>query len=189
MNHLKKRQLTAAVVSAAVTLVFGVLLTVNPDILNTICLYAGIAACILAAGLVITYFVKQKTAPALIGYGATAAVVGILLIIVPGLLRFLIPVLFGLWILFHSAMGMFRNFSLRQLHSSWWIGFLLCAVGAVIGVFVITRPVSTMQTTFRIIGISLIVFSILRLISAFMGRHYYTDASNTDFVETTVSKE
>ena len=170
------------------TLIFGVILTCWPDILIKICIIAGIVLC---AAAVVLFLMHRKSEKPLLYYAGVSLVAGILLCIVPTLLKFLIPVLFGGWILISSCSGMYRNFSFRSVHSKWWAGFILCAVGAIIGIFVLTRPMQMMETTIRLIGISLIVFSALRLVSAFLGREGYRAAeaeAEGQIVETTMKE-
>lgn len=189
MKISTKNQFAASLLTAIGTLALGILFTAKPNILSTICLYAGIIACIAAAGLVIAYFVKKRENSGLMVYGIIAAVVGILLIILPGLLKFLIPIFFGAWILVNSASGMYRNFSFRHDHHFWWIGFILCTIGAVIGAYVITRPMEIMDTTVRLIGIALIIFAVLRIVSVFMARHYFTPPTTGNVIDVTLNKD
>ena len=189
MNQPTKNQFLASCLSYAVTLALGILFTAKPDILVTICLYAGIALLVIAAGLVIAYFVKKREIAVLMVYGIMAAIAGVLLIILPGLLKFLIPIFFGAWILLSSASGMYRNFTFRSDHHFWWIGLILSTLGAGLGIYIITRPMTVMDSTIRLIGIALIVFAVLRLVSLFMARHYFTAPSTGDVIDVTPHKD
>ena len=117
------------------------------------------------------------------------SVAGVLLIILPGLLKFLIPIFFGAWILLSSVSGMYRNFTFRSDHHFWWIGLILSTLGAGLGIYIITRPMTVMDSTIRLIGIALIVFAVLRLVSLFMARHYFTAPSTGDVIDVTPHKD
>lgn len=189
MNQATKSNFFAALASAGVTLLIGILFTAKPDILSIICHYAGIVLCAAAAVMIVIYFVKRRPSGGFLVYGILAAVAGILLLILPGMLRFLIPVFFGLWILMSSGSGMYRNFCFRHEHKFWWIGFLLCTVGAVLGVYILTRPTNAMDATVRIIGIVLIVLAVLRSVSILMARRHFAKPSTGDVIDITPNKE
>lgn len=189
MNAPTRNQFWATLLSAIATLALGILFTANPIILTDICRYAGIALCVIAAVLAILYFVRKREISILLIYGIIALVAGILLIILPGVLAFLIPVFFGAWLLISSVSGMVRNFSFRHEHKYWWVGLILCTLGAALGAYVITRPMQTMETTVRIIGIGMIIVAVLRVISAFMARHYYAAPTNGDVIDVTPNKD
>ena len=170
------------------TLVIGIVLTAWPDILSKICVIFGIVLCI---GAVVLFLMHRRSEKPLLYYAVIALVGGILLCIVPTLLKFLIPIFFGGWILISSCSGAYRNYSFRHVHSKWWVGLVLCIIGILIGIFVVTRPMQVMDTTIRLIGIAMIVFSALRLVSAFLGREGYRVAeaeSEGRVYETTIEE-
>lgn len=169
---LNQSHLLSTAVSAAVTLLIGILFTAKPLILEKICMIAGGTLCVLGAVLMVLYFIKRQSAH--LAYGIVCLVPGILLCIIPGLLKFLIPILFGLWILTSAGSGLFRNLSYRNSYPHWWVGVILNAICAAIGIFVITRPVEAVEATVRLIGISMIIHAALRLVAVFMGRKCYT---------------
>lgn len=189
MNSPTKNQFWATLLASVATLALGILFTVNPVILTDICRYAGIGLCVIAAFLVIFYFVKKREVSILLIYGIIALIAGILLIILPGLLAFLIPVFFGAWLLISSVSGMIRNFSFRHDHKYWWVGLILCTLGAGLGAYVITRPMQTMETTVRIIGIVMMIVAVLRFVSAFMARNHYQAPANGDVIDITPNKD
>ena len=189
MTNTKKHSLFSALAAAIATLIVGILFTVKPDILGTICLFAGIALCAAAVLFLIVYFVKGRENSRFVGYAAVSAAVGILLMILPGLLGFLIPLFFGIWLILNSASGIFRNFIMRHDMPLWWIGFLLNILGCVIGVYVVTRPTNVMESTVRIIGIAMIIGAVIQVISALMGRQYYTAPPTGDIIDTTLNKD
>ncbi len=182
---LSKQHLLYTTISAVITVAFGILLAAKPWILEKICTWAGGVFCLAGVVLCILYFVRKQQNSAHLTYGLISLVIGILLCIVPSVLKFLVPVLFGLWILISAGSGILRNIANRRVHSLWWVGLLLSIIGAAIGVYTITRPVYALQTTIKIIGIALILQGVLRLVSAFMGRKVYISETE-DVIETTI---
>lgn len=184
---MTKQHFLYTLIAAAVTVAFGVLLLCVPDILTRICLYTGILFCVVGAALIAFYFIKKRQNPTHLLYGIVSIVLGILLCIIPSLLSFLVPILFGLWILASAGSGIYKNVMNRQAHSLWWVGLILCIIGIGIGVFIITRPVDVMQTTVKLIGIAMAIHGILRGVSAVMGRKAYSEEPG-DVIETSIKE-
>jgi uncharacterized membrane protein HdeD (DUF308 family) len=188
-NSTSRQSFYAACISAALTLAIGITLTAAPSILVTVCRAAGGLLCAAGLVLIVLYFIKQRSNPPFLYYGLMAAGVGTLLVLLPGLLNFLIPVLFGLWVLINSLIGILRNIGFRGEHRFWWLGAAFNTVGAALGVYIITRPMAVMETTVRLIGIALIAFAVLRAVSVIMARHYFADRPTGDVIDVTLKKD
>lgn len=158
-------------------LISGILFTVKPDILELLCIIIGAILGLVGIGILIYYFVKRPDVHVICVYSILFVIAGILFGIVPTLLKFLIPIFFGAWLLTSSAAGMYNNFMARRCNPLWWVGLLLCTVGAGIGIYVITRPITIMETTVRLIGIAMIVHAVLRLVSIICNRKYQKEAA------------
>ena len=162
------------------TLISGILFTAKPDILELICIIIGTLLALGGVGILIYYLVKGRKTHIICVYSIVFMVAGALFGIVPTLLKFLIPIFFGAWLLTSSAAGMYNNFMLRRVNPLWWIGLLLCTAGAAIGVYVITRPVTIIETTIRLIGIAMIIHSALRLASIICSHKFQREAEQTE---------
>ncbi|MBR0485836.1 MAG: DUF308 domain-containing protein [Oscillospiraceae bacterium] len=170
-----------------ITLIAGIILTAKPDFLTSACKALGGLCCTAGGILLLLCLFPKLRFQQNISYGILFLVAGILLEVVPSLLKFLIPVLFGFWILSSSVSGMYRNFSFRQEVSGWRTGFVLCALSALLGIYVMTRPMSVMNDTVRIIGIGFLIHAVIRLISSFLGRKGYQTADDA-YVDTTIQE-
>jgi len=170
-----------------ITLSAGIVFTAKPDIITATCRLIGIVCCIAGGILLLLCLFPKLRSSQNIFYGSVFLVIGLLLLIVPVLLKFLIPILFGAWILSSSLSGMYRNFLFRHDVKRWWIGFALCAVSALLAVFVMTRPTEVMDDTVRIIGIGFILHAVVRLVSSLLGMDGYK-AANENYVSTTIQE-
>ncbi len=171
-----------------ITLAAGIIFTAKPDIITTTCKLIGGVCC--GAGallLLLCLFPKFRSSQNII-YGTAFLLIGVLLEIVPVLLKVLIPILFGGWILVSSASGMYRNFTFRKDVPKWWIGFSLCAVSALLAIFVMTRPIAVMNDTVRIIGIGFTLHAVIRLVSSLLGMEGYK-AADANVIDTTVQEK
>ncbi len=155
-----------------IALTVGIVLTAKPDILELLCVVIGSLLAITGVGMLLYFLIKKPQNHVICVYAVLFMGGGALLGIVPTLLKFLIPIFFGAWLLTSSAAGMYNNYMLRHVHPFWWLGLLLCTAGAAIGVYVITRPAAIMESTVRLIGIAMIVHSVLRLLSLLFGGKY-----------------
>ncbi|MDE5768136.1 MAG: DUF308 domain-containing protein [Oscillospiraceae bacterium] len=169
------------------TMLVGIVLTAKPDILTSTCKVFGGIMTLLGIILLALYFIPKKRSSEMRSYGITFLIAGILLAIIPSLLKFLIPILFGGWILLSSLSGIYRNFAFRENVPHWWIGFLLCLASTILGIYLLTRPIIVMNQTVRLIGIIFIIHSVLRIISTILGRNGYKSAEQ-DFVDTTIQE-
>jgi len=172
---------------SVLTLAAGIVLTAKPDIITTICKWIGIICCTAGVLLLLLCLIPKLRSYQNIIYGLIFLLIGILVIIIPIFLKILIPILFGGWILASSASGMYRNFIFRHDVPKWWIGFALCAVSALLSVFVMTRPIAVMEDTVRIIGIGFILHAVIRLVSSLLGMNGYKAAAE-NIIETTIQE-
>ena len=186
---LTKTQLRNTVISMIATIALGIFLAAKPDILAKICVVAGIVVAVAGVFLIAAYFLGKRENGSQMVYGILLLLGGVLLSIIPSALDFLVPMLFGFWVLFSGITGAYRNIRLRQVHHFWWIGLLICLAIAGLGIFLMTRTFHFVETTTKLIGIALIIHGVLRLVPAIMARHYYADPPQGDVIDvTTVEK-
>lgn len=176
IKRFELKNLLNADLLTILTLISGILFTAKPDILELICIIIGMILALAGIGILIYYLAKGRKTHIVCVYSIIFMIAGALFGIVPTLLKFLIPIFFGAWLLTSSAAGIYNNCMMRRINPLWWIGLLLCTAGGAIGVYVITRPVTVMETTIRLIGIAMIVHSALRLVSIIFGHKYQKEA-------------
>lgn len=178
-----------------IALLAGICFAANPGILEVLCVTAGIML-VLSGVAMLLYRIFGKQKSSLISvYSLIFLVLGIAFGIVPTMLKFLIPIFFGAWLLTSSASGMYHNYMLRHVHPLWWLGLTLCTIGSLIGLYVITRPAQIMESTVRLIGFALLAHSVLRLTSILFSARYQKEldmqqnAENSDPPEYTVDED
>ncbi len=147
------------------TLILGIIFAANPGIIEKTCIIAGCCMAVIGVILLIVYFVQGKSQTPLIVTSILLMIGGIFLGIVTTLLKTLIPIFFGIWLIINSIDQMVQCYELRKYAKRWWIGFLIAALSAFVGVYVIAQPVKIIEYTIRLIGIAMIIHSILQLIS------------------------
>lgn len=178
-----------------IALLAGICFAANPGILEVLCVTVGIMLVLSGVAMLLYRIFGKQKSPLISVYSLIFLVLGIAFGIVPTMLKFLIPIFFGAWLLTSSASGMYHNYMLRHVHPLWWLGLTLCTIGSLIGLYVITRPAQIMESTVRLIGFALIAHSVLRLTSILFSARYQKEldmqqnAENSDPPEYTVDED
>ena len=149
----------------------GVFLLAKPGIaLNIVCYALGGVVLACAAVQLIRYFVTERgvfQSQLTLISGLVCLGLGAFLIIRSDIVVSILPIVFGLFVIF-DALGRVQNaLDLRRCGYDSWKGFLLLPVlSVVLGVILIANPFGAMETLVMAIGVILIVEGALNLLSA-----------------------
>ncbi len=149
------------VVSAVLCIVFGLTLAIWPDISSrVVCIGVGIVLLLSGASSLITYFAEKDRG--LISQinllvGIVLAVLGGWIILNPGILIMIIPVVIGVIVVVHGVHNLIQALELfKGEYSKWWVALLLGAVTVGLGILLICNPFEAVNTAIMLIGIFLI---------------------------------
>lgn len=149
------------VVSAVLCIVFGLTLAIWPDISSrVVCIGVGIVLLLSGASSLITYFAEKDRG--LISQinllvGIILAVLGGWIILNPGILIMIIPVVIGVIVVVHGVHNLIQALELfKGEYSKWWVALLLGAVTVGLGILLICNPFEAVNTAIMLIGIFLI---------------------------------
>ncbi len=149
------------ILSAVFCIIFGVTLTVWPDVSSQI-VCMGLGAVLALSGIVnlITFFVQRDgslLSQINLLAGIILTVLGGWIILNPGVLMKIIPVVIGVVVAVHGAHNLLQALELfRNRYSKWWVALLLGAVTVALGVLLIFNPFEAVNTAVMLIGIFLI---------------------------------
>ncbi len=152
-------------------LALGVFLLMMPGMaLNVVCYALGAVVLVCAAVQLISYFTMErsifKSQLTLIS-GLICLALGLFLIVRSDIVIRILPIVFGLFVIFDSLGRIQNALELRRCNYSSWKGLLLlAALSVVLGVVMIINPFATMETLVMAIGVILVVEGALNLISA-----------------------
>ena len=154
------------VLMSALYLGLGVFLLMKPTTaLNIVCYALGAVVLACAAVQLIRYFVFQSQLTLISGIICLA--LGAFLILRSDIVVSILPIVFGLFVIFDSISRVQNALDLRRCGYSSWKSFLLLPVlSVVLGVIMILNPVGTLETLVMAIGIILIVEGSINLLSA-----------------------
>ncbi len=169
-----------------ISLLLGIVFTVNPGIVGKACVAIGSGLVICGAITLVVYFLKAERSTHLLVTSIVLMVTGIFLGIVTTLLKVLIPIFFGMWLIITSLDNLAQSWAAKKTSEHWWIGFLMGLACCGLGIFVITQPVKALTYTIRLIGIAMIIHAALQLLSIPFERRPEEPKKDDDFIETTI---
>ena len=152
-------------------LALGIFLLMVPGTaLNIVCYALGGVVLACAAVQLIRYFAVERgvfQSQLTLISGLVCLGLGAFLIIRSDLVVRILPIVFGLFVIFDSLGRIQNALELRRCKYSSWKGFLLLAVlSIVLGIVMILDPFGTMETLVMAIGVILIIEGALNLLSA-----------------------
>ena len=149
----------------------GVFLVMKPGTaLNIVCYALGGVVLACAAVQLVRYFAVERgvfQSQLTLISGLVCLGLGAFLIIRSDIVVRILPIVFGLFVVFDSLGRIQNALELRKCQYPSWKGFLLLAVlSIVLGIVMILDPFGTMETLVMAIGIILIVEGSINLLSA-----------------------
>ncbi len=152
-------------------LALGIFLLMVPGTaLNVVCYALGAVVLACAVVQLVRYFAVERgifQSQLTLISGLVCLGLGAFLIIRSDIVVRILPIVFGLFVIFDSLGRIQNALELRRCNYDSWKGFLLLAVlSIVLGVVMILNPFGTMETLVMAIGVILIIEGALNLLSA-----------------------
>ena len=159
------------VLMSALYLGLGVFLLMKPTTaLNIVCYALGAVVLACAAVQLIRYFVVERgvfQSQLTLISGLVCLALGAFLIIRSDVVVRVLPIVFGLFVIFDSLGRIQNALELRRCeYSSWKVFLLLAVLSVVLGIVMVVDPFGTMETLVMAIGLILILEGALNLLSA-----------------------
>ena len=159
------------ILMSALYLGLGIFLLLVPGTaLNVVCYALGAVVLACAVVQLVRYFAVERgvfQSQLTLISGLVCLGLGAFLIIRSDIVVRLLPIVFGLFVIFDSLGRIQNALELRRCQYSSWKGFLLLALlSIVLGVVMIVDPFGAMETLVMAIGIILILEGTLNLLSA-----------------------
>ena len=159
------------ILMSALYLGLGIFLLLVPGTaLNVVCYALGAVVLVCAVVQLVRYFSVERgvfQSQLTLISGLVCLGLGAFLIIRSDIVVRILPIVFGLFVIFDSLGRIQNALELRRCQYSSWKGFLLLALlSIVLGVVMIVDPFGAMETLVMAIGIILILEGTLNLLSA-----------------------
>ncbi len=147
--------------SAVLCIVLGIILVVYPNTsLTIVCRAVGVIVLITGLGMIISYLrseTKGVLAKTGLVFGSILAIVGGFIILRPLGIISIIPIVFGILLIYHGLANMNQALELRQYKDNrWWLPVAIAASTIVLGIVIMNNPFGTIGVLMRIIGACLI---------------------------------
>lgn len=181
-------------------IILGLVLLVWPDRFLTWGCYA-LGAVVLLYGMsrIISYMANKDLVSYLnadLVVGIIVVAIGLFLLIRPGIFISVLPIVFGLFIIFNGIVKLQSAFDLKRLdYERWWSIFIMAGLSVLLGLFIIWNPFETAALTARIIGVVLIIEGIASMGTTIFSWHVVKrltrlmEQSNNETVEGSVTEE
>ena len=159
------------IVMSVLYLALGIFLLMVPGTaLNVVCYALGGVVLLGAVIQLVRYFLVERgifQSQLTLISGLVCLALGGFLILRSDIVVRILPIVFGLFVIFDSLGRVQSALELRRCGYGSWKGFLLLALlSVVLGVVMIVDPFGTMETLVMAIGVILIIESALNLLSA-----------------------
>lgn len=175
LKELKKISIATMVVALAAGLLFIIF---PAQCIKYISLVLGIALVAFGIAGIINYY-RDKATPFILVLSIIVLITGVIVCVKYKAIISIIVVLFGIFIL---AMGLVNIATgikaLTTFHPSGWLTISLSVVTCVFGIIAITKSSQLTEAIVRFIGVSLIVYVVLDLVSYFQVRTLVKDVND-----------
>ncbi len=185
MIKVFNRSITTTIIIDAIFIIAGVILVLNPA--NALIIFSYVVSgFIIATGLMSFYsYHRAKKAGMQPGfgivYGILSILIGIILILLPELLSSILPVVLGVIITISGAFKIQFALALRQYNQKAWVSSLIMAILMMVaGLFLIFNPFTTASLLTLAIGIIILVFSVLDLITTVIYKFFTKENARKD---------
>lgn len=147
--------------SAVLCIILGIVLAVYPDTsLTLVCRAVGVIVLITGIG----FLVSHIRGGIFSWFYKLDLILGILFIILGGYILLsplgllsIIPIVFGVLLIYHGISDLGQALELRKYEADrWWISIIIAVVTIALGILVMKNPFQTIDMLMRIIGICLI---------------------------------
>lgn len=173
MNSIINKLFKSSIISSIALIAFGLLLILQSEV-TIITISYIIGGLLVALGVIagISFFknIKDRNKNDLdIVYGIVCVILGVIVIQNPEAIASIIPFVLGLVIIINSATKLQYSFELYKEKNSLWLSTLVLSIIMIVcGIVLIFNPFKGAVLLTRIVGIFILIYSLLDLISTFV---------------------
>lgn len=161
MEHILKKIKTNVIVSAFICIALGVILVFWPGLsVKVVCMAIGAVLVINGISRLLNFIFGRDGSvfsQMNLVMGIIITVIGGWILLQPGTIIAMIPILVGIIIVIHGINNLQQSVSLCQnRYDKWWIALLLGIITIGFGVLLVFNPFAAVDTLIRFIGLFLI---------------------------------
>ncbi|MDE7246842.1 MAG: DUF308 domain-containing protein [Lachnospiraceae bacterium] len=161
MESLLKKIKTNVVISSLVCVILGLVLVIRPGLsMRIVCTAVGVVLIVTGVTRMIDYFAARDGSmysQINLIFGVILAVVGVWIAMKPDKVMAIIPIIAGIVIVIHGLHNVKQAMELwRDKYDKWWVACIMGVLTVGLGVLLICRPFTAIDTVVMMIGIFLI---------------------------------
>ncbi len=157
-----KYKFNSEYVGEALLIISGIIITIFPSVISWLFYLAG--ALIIIWNISVFIFSMIKNIQCSVYKTILGFAMGIIVIALPEFLTFGIPLVIGSLILINGVERIFSSMQYKKSGKNWYITLALGIAFSLFGLYLIINPVRTTSTINRIIGITLLLLGVYRLL-------------------------
>ena len=194
MEKIMKSIVRSSFISSGILIILGLLLFIrSDDTIIAISYIVGGTVIVLGLLAFIKYFRtidKDITNSVEIVYGIITIVFGVFIISHPKLVATIIPVVIGTLVLIKSSLKIAYAIELRKANNEVWKTTLITSlISAIVGILMIFNPFKTSELVFKIIGVAIIIYATMDIISTIQLKKSISDLNKNDQPVNNTNKE
>ncbi len=161
MSDFLKSIKTNILGSAVLCVILGIVLVIYPNTsLALVCRAVGVIVLITGAGFLLSHIRGGIFS----WFYKLDLILGVLFVILGGYILFnplgllsIIPIVFGVLLIYHGISDLGQALELRKYEADrWWISIIVAVITIALGVMIMKNPFNTIDMLMRIIGVCLI---------------------------------
>ena len=105
--------------------------------------------------------------------GLIATIMGVLILIHPGILKEIIPIVIGIWVIVSSSLNIKLSLYMKEVEGHSWLTTLIIALISVfVGALLIAKPKELTEVLTTFVGILIMIYAISNLIDMLLFKKY-----------------
>lgn len=191
MRNIVSKFTKSSIISSVALIALAILLIVQSEATIIVISYV-LGGILVAIGVIaeIQYIknIKEQIADLDVVYGIVCVILGVLVITNPKAIAGIIPFVIGFIIIVNSAIKLSYSLDLRKEKNELWLSTLILSIIMTIcGIVLIFNPFKGAVFLTRIVGIFILIYAVLDLVSTFVIRNTFKQIQ-TAIKETTVKE-
>ena len=162
LEKILKKASWSDIIISIIFVIFGIFLVSNPDtIISMISVILGAIFIAMGVFKVMEYVSKGKQDTYLLGIGAVAILIGIIIMFCTGIILSLFRIIMGIWIIYSGIMNLQTAVKWKDLQSRLWLATVIgAAILIIAGIYVLINSGAILQT----IGAIIIIYGVIDII-------------------------
>lgn len=162
LEKILKKASWSDIVISIIFIVFGVFLVTNPNtVVSMISVILGAIFIVIGVFKIFDYYSKGKQDNYMLGIGAVAILIGIVIMFCTGIILSIFRIIIGIWIIYSGIMNMQTAIVWKDLKSRLWLLTVIFSMAVIgLGIYVLANSGTILET----IGTIIIIYGVMDII-------------------------